>query len=201
MAFPLSFSPRAARCGVLFIAVLLAGCGTGMSGRLDGQVYTSRSGDITCTFPPSNPEVSFHDYSTQDGEWVSRNAAGSDLQRVERIVLKQGLVPAFYDVEALVDNVLPRYLDLTERIRGARVVKLKSLPLGSKTGIYTLVEFKIASPQDNPPYALDYRGILWLLGEKYGTSLHVYNWRYGEKDADRIEARLVDFYNGCRLKG
>lgn len=198
-------SVKRLRIGLLVFACCLAsGCSNTLSGRLNGEVYVSRSGDITCTFPKITAEHDVRDYSTQDGEWVSSNRRGTDIQRVERIVLNQGAVPAFQDVEALVDNVLPRYMALSERIKGSRLVVGKRVKLGAREGtregIFTLVEFKTLVPDSDPPESLDYRGILWLLGEKYGTSLHVYNWRYTEKDADRIEARLLDFYRSCSLK-
>jgi hypothetical protein len=180
---------------------LAAGCGTSLSGQLDGQSYVSRTGDIRCTFPRITADHTFRDYSSQDGEWVSNNLGGTDIQRVERVVLKQGAVPAFQDVEAFVDNVLPRYMALSERIKGSRLVVGTRVQVGNREGIYTLVEFKTYTPDSDPPESLDYRGILWLLGEKYGTSLHVFNWRYTEKDADKIEARLMGFYNSCSLKG
>lgn len=202
-------SPAWCRVAIVVAACCLAaGCGTTLSGRLNGGVYVSRSGDITCTFPDLTAEHEVRDYATQDGEWVSSNRRGTDIQRVERFVLNQGSVPAFRDVEALVDNVLPRYMALSERIKGSRLVVGKRVNLGMREGtgegmregIYTLVEFKSLVPDSDPPESLDYRGILWLLGEKYGTSLHVYNWRYTEKDADKIEARLLAFYRGCTLK-
>jgi len=180
---------------------MAAGCGTSLSGRLDGQRYVSPSGEIACTFANITPETVVQDYSRQDGEWVSSNRSGTDVQRVERFVVNQGTVPAFQNVEALVENVLPRYMGLTQQIKGSRAVVVKPIALGKQTGIYTLVEFKTVDQRYDPPESIDYRGILWLLGEKYGTSLHVYNWRYQEKDADKIEARLMEFYKGCTLKG
>ncbi len=196
-----ALSPASRRVVLVVMACGLAsGCSTTLSGRLNGEVYVSRSGDITCTFAKITAENDVRDYATQDGEWVSSNRRGTDIQSVERIVLNQGSVPAFRDVEALVDNVLPRYMALSERIKGSLLVVGKRVQLGAREGIYTLVEFKTLVPDSDPPESLDYRGILWLLGEKYGTSLHVYNWRYTEKDADKIEARLLDFYRSCSLK-
>ncbi len=180
---------------------LFAGCGTPLSGKLDGQQYVSRSGDTRCSFSKLTAESTFRDYASQDGEWVSSNRGGTDIERVERVVLNQGAVPAFNDVEAFADNVLPRYMALSERIKGSRLVVGKRVNLGTREGIYTLIEFKTLVPDSDPPESLDYRGILWLLGDKYGTSLHVYNWRYTDKDADKVEARLLDFYKSCTLKG
>ena len=111
------------------------------------------------------------------------------------------VVPGAWAAEA--DN--PMYQSWSKFKVGA-MAKYQQLSemMGNKTEseiIYTLVEFKTVDQRYDPPESIDYRGILWLLGEKYGTSLHVYNWRYQEKDADKIEARLVEFYRGCTLRG
>ena len=180
---------------------LLAGCGTTMVGRLDGKLYVSKTGDITCTFPTFTRDFTFEDYSGNDGEWVSSNLSGVDIERVERYALGKGSIPAFKDVGALVDTILPRYTAISDRVKGTRVLVNKSVTIGTQSGIFTLVEFKTYTSENFPPNSLDYRGILWFVGEKYGTSMHVYNWRYTEKDAEKIESRLFTFYRNCRFRG
>lgn len=186
---------------VTLFVCLLSGCGTGTIGRLEGKNYVSKTGDITCTFPMLTRDVRFEDYSGNDGEWVSNNLSGVDIERIERFALGKGSVPVLKDVNVLIDTLLPFYTAPNDRIKGAKVLVRKPVSYGSQNGVFTLVEFSTYSSQNYPPNSIDYRGIFWFLGDKYGTSLHVYNWHYKASSTDAIEARLAGLMKNCSFRG
>jgi hypothetical protein len=187
-------------CAIV-LSLLLAGCGTTMSGRMDGKQYVSKNGDFTCSFPRLTRDVIVTDYSGDEGEWISTNLAGVDIERIERFVIGKGAVQRVTDVDALADALLPLYMVKSERVKSAEVIARKPVALGARGGLFTLVAFDTFTPENQPQRRRDIRGILWLVGEKYGTVIHVYNWHYKDTDAAEIEKRAMGLNQRCSFRG
>ena len=182
------------------LSLLLVDCGTTMSGRLEGTQYVSRSGDLACSFGRLTRDVIVADYAGEDGEWVSTNLAGVDIERVERFAFGKGAVGRVTDASALADALLPSYMAKSERVKGAEVILRKRVTLGARDGVFTLVAFDTFTRENYPPHRREIRGILWLVGEKYGTAIHAYNWRYTDGDADKIETRVLGLNQRCSFR-
>jgi hypothetical protein len=190
---------RACAIGLL---MLLTGCGTAtMSGRMEGKKYVSRSGDLACSFPLVTRDTVVTDYIGDDGEWISTNFAGVDIERIERFVLGKGTVERVTDANALADALLPLYMVKSERIKSTEVIARKPVALGARGGLFTLLAFDTFTPENQPQRRRDIRGILWLVGEKYGTAIHVYNWQYKDTDAVEIERRALGVNQRCSFRG
>jgi hypothetical protein len=189
---------RACAIGLL---MLLAGCGTTMSGRMEGKKYVSRSGDLACSFSLLAPDTMVTDYMGDDGEWISTNFAGVDIERIERFVLGKGVVERVTDANAFADALLPLYMVKSERVKSAEVIARKPVALGARGGLFTLLAFDTFTPENQPQRRRDIRGILWLVSEKYGTAIHVYNWQYKDTDAAEIEKRVVGINQRCSFRG
>lgn len=183
------------------LSLVLADCGMTMSGRMEAKQYVSKSGDLACSFPRLTPDVIVTDYAGDDGEWVSTNLGGVDIERVERFALGKGAVARVTDANALANAVLPAYMAKSERVKGADIIVRKQVQVGARDGVFTLLAFDNFTPENHPQRTRDIRGILWLVGEKYGTAIHVFNWQYKDTDAARIETRVLSLAQRCSLRG
>ena len=183
------------------LSLVLAGCGTTISGRLDGTQHISRSGDLACSFPGLTRDKMVTAYIGDDGEWILINFAGVDIERIERFVLGKGAVERVTDANALADASLPLYMVKSERIKSAEVIMRKPVALGTRGGLFTLLAFDTFTPENQPQRKRDIRGILWLVNEKYGTAIHVYNWGHKDTDAEKIEKRVLGVVQGCSFRG
>src|SRR5882724_4289689 len=94
----------ALRISLFTLSLLLAGCGTVVSGRLIGNQYQSKSGDISCNFIGMASDAEFSDYSGDDGERASSNLYGIDIERIERVVLGKTKNTPIKDADGLADT-------------------------------------------------------------------------------------------------
>jgi hypothetical protein len=187
---------------VILVAASLSGCGSTLSGRLNGSQYTSKTGDLSCSFEGLTRDMAVGDYSDADGEWISSNLSGVDIERIERFTLGKGKVPSGVNANSFVDVLLPIYTAKSERVQNSTVIERKAVKLQTgRDAIFTLIAFDTFTPQNNPQRSRDVRGILWFVGDRYATAMHAYNWRYSDKDGEKIMARLMAMSNRCTLRG